>query len=223
MTSYSLYYYTQGPTPPQWDSFYTLGPSGAPFYCYPSPTRTVTDTFEWIATGNGCPIGYELSSQQEATYATCFWTGVLLTPQTFTWECLFTVGTNAITTVDGGTTTIANGNEITATANPETITVTQTAQQTNTVTSIVAPGADTISVTSTVTQNAALIKKHLEQPAESEAKQVAVLGDIYLGTDVGYSYPNSSNPLIQRACAVQCLNYCCKQISYTIQGILRGD
>jgi hypothetical protein len=221
MTSYSVYYYTQGPTPTQWANGYTNGPSGALFNCYPSPTRTITDTFEWIATGTGCPIGYELSSAP--TFSTCFWTGILVTPQAFTWECLFTVGTTAIHTVDGGTTTVAKGNAVTVTGNPQTITVTQTVQQTSTATSIVAPGANTVSVTSTVTQDGALVKKQLPRIAEPEENQ-AVLNEIFYGTDLEYSYLNSTNPLIPRVvCDVPCSDYCCKHISNTTRGILHGN
>jgi hypothetical protein len=221
MTSFSVYYYTQGPTPTQWADAYTNGPPGAPFNCYPSPTRTIADTFEWIATGIGCPIGYELSSAP--TYSTCFWTGILLTPLAFTWDCLFTVGTTAIHTVNGGTTTVANGIAETVTGNPQTIMVTQTVQQTSTATSIVAPGANTVSVTSTVTQDGALVKKHLPQIAEPEEKQAA-FDEIFHGTDIEYSYVNSTSPLNARiVCDVPCSDYCCKHISNTIQGILYGD
>jgi len=210
MTSYSLYYYTQGPTPTQWRGLSNLGPSGAALNCYPSPTRTVTDTFEWIATGNGCPIGYSLSSSQFGTIATCLWTGYFSPPQTFTFECLFTVESNAVKTVDGGTTTVANGNAVTVTANPQTVTVTQTMQQTSTATSIVAPGAATVSVTSTVTQSGALVKKDQAQVVRAEGKQMPVMGDMSFGMDAGYSYDNSSDPLDKRACTVTCLDYCCK-------------
>lgn len=221
MTSYSLYTYTQGPTPTQWADAYTNGPSGAPFNCYPSPTRTIVDTFEWIATGTGCPIGYELSSVP--TFSTCLWTGILKTPVAFTWECLFTVGTTAIHNIDGGTTTVAKGNAVTITGNPQIITVTQTVKQTSTAMSIVAPGAHTVSVTSTVTQNGALVKRHLPQTDEPEEKQ-AVLDEIFPGSDVGCSYINSTNPLDPRiVCDVPCLDYCCKHICNTMQGILRDD
>jgi hypothetical protein len=219
-TSYSLYYYTQGPTPTQWANLGAQGPAGATLNCYPSPTRTVTDTFEWIATGNGCPIGYGLSSALYGTLATCLWTGYFSPPQTFTYECIFTLSTNAVTTVDGGTTTVANGNAVTVTGNPQTITVTQTMQQTSTATSIVAPGAATVTVTSTVTQNSALAKKYQPLIADSEGKQMPLPGDMSFGTDVEYPYSNSSDPLDKRACTVQCLNYCCKQIPHLIRGTL---
>jgi hypothetical protein len=123
------------------------------------------------------------------------------------------VGTNAVITVDGGTTTVGNGNAITVTANPQTITVTTTMQQTTTATSIVAPGAATVSITSTVTQNGALVKRNQLQAA-GPVEQVPVLSDICLGTDLEYSRSNTSNPLVERACAVQCLNYCCKQFLF---------
>jgi hypothetical protein len=209
MTSTSVYPYTQGPTPTQWAGISSNGPPGAPFACTPSPTSTIFNTYEWVATGNGCPIGYDYASAD----TTCIWDDSLTSPVTFIWECLFTVGANANTTVDGGTTTVADGNAITVTANPVTITVTQTVQQSDTVTSIVAPGADTISVTSTVTQNGALVRKHQPQVAELEEKQTVILHNIYPTTDVEYSYFNSSNLLIPRQCVIQCSVYCCKQIS----------
>jgi hypothetical protein len=92
----------------------------------------------------------------------------MLSFEEFTWGCLFTVETTAIDTVDGGTTTVANGNAVKVTENSQTITVTQTVQQTSTATSIIAAAANTVSVTSTVTQHGTLVKKHLPQAAEPE-------------------------------------------------------
>jgi hypothetical protein len=47
----------------------------------------------------------------------CFWTGILLSFEEFTWDCLFTVGITAIDTVDRGTTTVAKGNAVKVTGN----------------------------------------------------------------------------------------------------------
>src|SRR5579871_2836693 len=157
MTSISVYTYVQGGTPTEMASLYTSGPQGAVLSCVPSPTLTISDTFIWYATASGCPLGYSFSSLGETVSAgeTCIWTGVLEYKETFSWSCSFLVSTTGISTVDGGTTTIGDGNAQTITAAPATITVTQTVQQTSTSTSTIAPGAQTTSVTSTVTGTAA--------------------------------------------------------------------
>lgn len=193
---------------------YSSGPPGAILNCVPSPTLTISDTFEWHATASGCPVGYSFSSLGEtvSTGQTCIWTGVLQYKETFTWSCSFLVGATGIKTVDGGTTTIGNGNAQTVTAAPQTTTVTQTVQQTSTSTSTVAPGAQTTSVTSTVTATTSgAVKRQPEPEALMPENEIVMHENFHSPTDIDYDYYNSSSELFERACSgYQCSLYCCK-------------
>lgn len=129
---------------------------------------------------------------------------------------MFTVGTDATTTVDGGTSTIGDGNAHTITAAPQTITVTQTQQGTTTSTSVVDPGATTISITSTVTQGAPPRRRDLLPAFWPDTRAIP-----------NFEYPldidhfNSSSGLVERACGgSQCSLLCCKHLNASAESRL---
>jgi hypothetical protein len=208
MTSYLAYTFTQGATPTEWANARTYGPANVPFNCYPSPTRTVDITYTFYATASGCPVGYQfVSNQQTVTSSTCVFTDALATPVTYTWDCAFTVGALATTTINGGTITVGAADARTVTAPPATITVTQTQSGTTTATSVYNPNAKTTSVTSTVTQSAGA-RKRRSQLDEFEQKYRGISN---LEFPLEYDHSNASNPILERACSgYQCHSLCCK-------------
>lgn len=128
----------------------------------------------------------------------------------FTWDCVFTVGKDATTTVDGGTSTIGDGNARTITAAPQTITVTQTQQETTTSTSVVDPGATAVRITSTVTQGASARRRDLLPAFWPDTRAIP-----------NFEYPlevdrsNCSAELVERSCGgSQCSLLCCKDLNY---------
>ena len=124
---------------------------------------------------------------------------------------MFTVGKDATTTVDGGTSTIGDDNAHTITAASQTVTVTQTQQGTTTSTSVVDPGATTVSVTSTVTQGASPRRRDLLPAFWPDTRAIP---NFEYPLDVGHF--NSSAELVERSCSgYQCSLLCCKKSNYT--------
>ncbi|KAE8454429.1 hypothetical protein EG329_000051 [Mollisiaceae sp. DMI_Dod_QoI] len=119
----------------------TNGPSNVPFACTPMFTAQYF-TFTWSQLGNGCPNEYSWNPA-----STCISTAEGY--NTMTWSCTWTTSIAATSTVNGGTTTASAGQAATATAPVVWVTVTNTQQTTSTTTSIVDPGAKTVTVTST--------------------------------------------------------------------------
>jgi len=105
------------------------------------PNTAQTAIYEWDTFGNGCPNNYAYNIA-----STCIYTG---RANTMSWYCTFKPSTTLTSTVFGGTTTFGSQGTATVTAPIQGVTVTQTQHTTRTSTSVVDPGAHTVTVTST--------------------------------------------------------------------------
>jgi len=157
MTSYSTFSYTQPAMAPNVNMALTevVTSGGSVVSCYASPTTvTYVTTDTWIATGDGCALGYSSQSPSNTGYyGSCIYTGDYVA--TLGWGCTFAYdGGTSTVYADGGTTTEANQPSVTMTGGTQIITVTRTEQATTTSTSVSDPGAHTSTITSTVTQQA---------------------------------------------------------------------
>ncbi|KAF8853846.1 hypothetical protein BDZ45DRAFT_748098 [Acephala macrosclerotiorum] len=142
MTSYLDYTFFWGTqTPTGMAGISTNGPSNVPFACTPMYTAQYS-TFTWYQLGNGCPVNYSWNPA-----STCISVGGVY--NTMTWSCTWTTSQIATSQVNGGTITASAGQAATATAPAVWVTVANTQQTTSTTTSIVDPGAKTVTITST--------------------------------------------------------------------------
>ncbi|CZR63732.1 uncharacterized protein PAC_13629 [Phialocephala subalpina] len=142
MTSYLDYTFFWGSqTPTGMAGISTNGPSNVPFACTPMYSEQYF-TFTWYQLGNGCPVEYSWSPA-----STCISTAGVY--NTMTWSCTWTTSQISTSQVNGGTITASAGQAATATAPVVWVTVTNTQQTTSTTTSVVDPGAKTVTVTST--------------------------------------------------------------------------
>jgi hypothetical protein len=142
MTSLLPVTFTWTGTPTGMAGISTNGPANVPFGCTPvNPYQYFT--FAWSQFGNGCPNEYSYN----AIATTCIYTADLYNSQT--WGCTWTTSVVSTSTVNGGATTAPAGVPATVTGPVQWVTVASTQQTTSTSTSIVDPGAKTVTVSAT--------------------------------------------------------------------------
>jgi hypothetical protein len=147
----------------------TNGPAGVPFGCTPL-NRYQYFTFAFSQFGNGCPFEYSYN----AAYSTCVYTADLYNSQT--WGCTWTVAEISTSIVNGGPTTAPSGMAATVTAPIQWVTVTSTQQIMSTSTSIVDPGAKTVTVSAT--QGASKLRRGESPRHEARSGEERVLGEL---------------------------------------------
>jgi len=154
----------------------TNGPEAVDFSCY--PLNTYQDfTFAFSQLGDGCPYRYTYNS----AYSTCYYTADVYNSQT--WDCTWTVPVSSTTIVDGGPVTALTGVPATITAPLQWVTVTSTQQITSTSTSIVDPGAKTVTVTAS--QAAAKLRRVESPRYEGVTGGEKILGGLKLEKPLG--------------------------------------
>lgn len=155
-------------TPTAMAGISTNGPEGVPFGCTPI-SKYQYFTFAFSQFGDGCPSEYSYNPVS----TTCVYTADLTNSQT--WGCTWTVADVSTSVVDGPTPLLAGVPAI-VTAPIQWVTVTSTQQITSTSTSVVDPGAVTVTVSAT--QGASKLRRGESPRKEARSGKEKLLGEI---------------------------------------------